>query len=174
MGFDYWGDGSPLFITSLDTSGLDYWGNGNPLNVIASLAPPVASFGYDMIPEQTAPLTVYFYDASTGGPTSWLWDFGDGYTSTSQNPNHTYTVPGTYVISLTATNSGGSDTFVGTDYPIVVLPPPSSYRPILVDGGMLRQCGGSLNLAGIPTSPDGLPTGSCWRDVSDANKLKVS
>lgn len=50
-----------------------------------------------------------FSDASTNNPTSWLWDFGDGNTSTDQNPQHTYTTPGTYSVCLTASNDAGSD-----------------------------------------------------------------
>jgi PKD repeat protein len=57
-----------------------------------------------------APLTVKFADLSTGSPMSWKWDFGDGATSTEQNPTHVYKVEGTYDVSLTVTNSYGSDT----------------------------------------------------------------
>ena len=52
---------------------------------------------------------VSFTDASTNNPTSWLWDFGDGNTSTEQNPTHTFAVSGTYNVCLTATNAGGSN-----------------------------------------------------------------
>ena len=56
-------------------------------------------------------LTVNFTNTSTGAPTlTYLWDFGDGGTSTSQNPGNTYAVEGTYMVSLTATNIGGSNT----------------------------------------------------------------
>lgn len=45
---------------------------------------------------------VYYYDMSTGGPFySWFWDFGDGFTSTQQNPSHMYAQTGWYVICLT-------------------------------------------------------------------------
>jgi len=63
-----------------------------------------------------APLTVQFTDLSSGSPTSWLWDFGDGGTSTAQNPAHTYTAPGTHTITLTATNEYGSDYELKSDY----------------------------------------------------------
>ena len=47
-----------------------------------------------------------------GNPTSWLWTFPDnGTTSTQQDPlDHTFTLPGTYVVSMTATNAWGSST----------------------------------------------------------------
>ncbi len=54
---------------------------------------------------------VNFSNQSTGSPTSWLWNFGDGFTSNAQNPPaHCFNTPGTYTVSLTATNSGGSNT----------------------------------------------------------------
>lgn len=53
-------------------------------------------------------LIVQFTDISTNTPTSWSWDFGDAGTSTSQNPSHTYSSAGTYIVKLTATNVDGS------------------------------------------------------------------
>jgi hypothetical protein len=55
-------------------------------------------------------LTVVFTDTTTGRPTRWQWDFGDGNTSTLQNPTHAYSSPGTFVVTLIASNSQGSDT----------------------------------------------------------------
>lgn len=46
--------------------------------------------------------SVSFTDASTGNPTFWEWDFGDGGTSDQQNPTHDYTATGTYNVKLTA------------------------------------------------------------------------
>lgn len=63
----------------------------------------------------TIPLTVTFTDTSTNSPTSWAWVFGDGGTSTAQNPSHVYSVAGTYSVSLTATNAGGSSTSTQTN-----------------------------------------------------------
>lgn len=66
--------------------------------------PPQAAFTF-----QRAGLVVTFNDTSTGSPTSWLWDFGDGTPSSSQqNPVHTYSGAGTYVVTLTARNSIGT------------------------------------------------------------------
>src|SRR3990167_7485834 len=58
-----------------------------------------------------APLTIDFTDTSSAGGTSWLWQFGDGNTSASQNPSHTYVTNGTYVVTLTATGPLGSINF---------------------------------------------------------------
>lgn len=57
--------------------------------------------------------TVEFFDLSQHFPTSWLWDFGDGSTSTEQNPVHLYTAIGNYTVSLQATNDYGSNTKTG-------------------------------------------------------------
>ncbi len=54
-----------------------------------------------------APLAVAFSDMSTGSPAAWAWDFGDGGTSTQQNPSHTYATEGWYDVSLTATFGSG-------------------------------------------------------------------
>ncbi len=63
-----------------------------------------------------APLAVTFTDLSANAPTSWLWDFGDGTTSTLQNPTHPYRGVGTYTVTLTAANAGGSNSMVKTNY----------------------------------------------------------
>ncbi len=70
------------------------------------------------------PLTVSFSDGSTSydGIASWLWDFGDGQTSTEQNPTHQYAQDGVYTVSLTVTEADGdSDTGTMIDY-ITVFP----------------------------------------------------
>jgi PKD repeat protein len=69
---------------------------------------PTANFSANVL-SGTAPLAVQFVDASTNSPTSWAWNFGDGATSTAQNPSHTYSAVGQYNVTLTATNANGSD-----------------------------------------------------------------
>ena len=56
------------------------------------------------------PLVVNFYDQSLGMPTSWYWQFGDGSSNKTQNPQHIYNVPGIYAVYLRANNgqSGGT------------------------------------------------------------------
>lgn len=63
-----------------------------------------------------APLTVNFADQSTGAPTSWAWTFGDGASSSVQNPSHQYNSPGTYSVSLTASNTCGTDIETKSSY----------------------------------------------------------
>ncbi len=77
-----------------------------------------------------APLAVQFTDSSTGSPTSWSWNFGDGGTSNAQSPSHTYSVPGVYTVSLTATNASGSDAEVKNNYITVTAPPTAPDRPV--------------------------------------------
>ena len=71
--------------------------------------PPVASFTTDKT-DVAAGEAVQFTNSSTGEVTSWSWDFGDGNTSTQQNPFHTYNENGNYTASLTVSNKAGSDT----------------------------------------------------------------
>jgi len=56
------------------------------------------------------PLTVKFTDRSRDNPTEYLWNFGDGGTSTEQNPQHTYTLAGLHTVSLRVSNAYGSST----------------------------------------------------------------
>jgi lysophospholipase L1-like esterase len=51
---------------------------------------------------------IHFTDTTTGNPTSWSWNFGDGDTSTERNPVHTYKTTGNYQVTLTVTGLGGS------------------------------------------------------------------
>jgi len=71
---------------------------------------PVPTAAFNATPTSCcAPLEVNFTDQSTGNPTSWAWDFGDGNTSTDQHPSHTYNDPGIYTVSLNVTNACGWD-----------------------------------------------------------------
>src|SRR5674476_1461019 len=63
---------------------------------------PVADFGSNLV-SGYAPLDVQFTDLSQNA-TAWNWDFGDGATSTEQNPNHTYLSAGTYLVNLIVIN----------------------------------------------------------------------
>jgi len=79
-----------------------------------STAPLNAAFSLDKT-SGTIPLPVNLMDRSTGNPTSWEWNFGDGNTSTDQNPNHTYTVAGNYSITLSVSDGTNTDSVVKTN-----------------------------------------------------------
>lgn len=66
------------------------------------------------------PLLVKFTDQSQNNPTSWTWNFGDGNTSSIQNPQHTYSTVGNYTVSLTVGLGADTNTKVKTDYISVV------------------------------------------------------
>lgn len=80
---------------------------------------PVAAFTAD-VTTGPAGTTVHFTDSSTHTPTSWLWNFGDGNTSTLHNPQHVYAADGTYTVTLTATNAAGSNTGTRSNYISIV------------------------------------------------------
>ena len=64
-------------------------------------------------------MDVTFTDESTGSPASWSWDFGDGNTSTLENPTNTYANDGTYSVTLTEENSLGTNATTMTGYIVV-------------------------------------------------------
>ncbi len=85
---------------------------------------PVANF-VSNVTSGCAPLTVHFTDISTGNPTSWNWDFGNGQLSTTRNPSVLYTQPGTYTVRLVVRNNNGVDEEIKTNY-ITVSPSPTA------------------------------------------------
>ncbi len=86
--------------------------------IIVKKAVPIANFGSDVIMGQ-APLTVSFRDSSLGEIDSWLWKFGDGLTSTAQNPTHVYTSADSFTVTLFVYGPGGSNTMIKSNYIIV-------------------------------------------------------
>lgn len=88
---------------------LTNWTTPTPTPTPGIWGSPGADFYGTPLSSSHAPLTVYFTDQSTNGPSSWLWEFGDGWGSTVKNPSHTYASAGTYTVSLTASNGWGSD-----------------------------------------------------------------
>jgi vibriolysin len=84
--------------------------------------PPIADFtAYPL--SGGVPLTTHFTDQSQAA-SSWYWQFGDGGTSTDENPTYTYNTMGTFTVTLTATNEFGSDDEVKTNYITVTAPQP--------------------------------------------------
>lgn len=77
------------------------------------------------------PLMVVFTNTSTGGYTESLWNFGDGMTNTLENTTHTYTVAGTYTVTLAIDGPGGSDTEAKAEY-IAVVDEYGVYLPLIL------------------------------------------
>ncbi len=89
-------------------------------DTIVVLPPPMVAYTWANACERD---TVFFTDQSTG-ITSWNWNFGDGQSSTSQNPYHVYTTPGTKTVILIGGNSlGCTDT---VSHSITVFPRPNA------------------------------------------------
>ncbi|MCF8372325.1 MAG: M4 family metallopeptidase [Bacteroidales bacterium] len=81
---------------------------------------PVADFNVDQ--EESCSGDVFFHDMSANGATSWLWDFGDGSTSSFQHPSHSYSSNGVFTVQLIATNAFGADTVIKINYVSVINP----------------------------------------------------
>jgi uncharacterized repeat protein (TIGR03803 family) len=116
-------------LTCINNYGNTVTGSGptitvNPLPPIEFNASPTKGF--------SPPLTVHFtspaVDAGSNAIVSWNWNFGDGSSSTAQNPPHTYTNAGTFFPSLTCTNVN-HDAITGSGPAIVVL------SSLLLNGG---------------------------------------
>jgi serine protease len=113
-----------ISLTVVGPGGSDTKTMGDYIQVTMYSA-PVANF--TAIPVSgNDPLVVQFTDTSTGRAYSWLWNFGDGKTSTEQNPNHTYKNTGSYQVSLTVVGPGGSDIETKMDYIQVTTSPPAA------------------------------------------------
>ncbi len=111
--------------------------------------PPVAEFTAGNTNIATGG-SVQFTDQSTNNPTSWSWTFDGGTpsSSTDQNPSITYNTAGTYSVSLTATNSIGSDTETKTAYITVVDPPVADFtadNTVIDEGGVVNFSDLSIN-----------------------------
>jgi gliding motility-associated-like protein len=93
---------------------------------VSTTAPPVPLFAADTL-NGCSPLCVNFTDQSTvgvGAINAWLWDFGDGSTpSINQNPQHCYTTPGTYDVTITVSSGPGCSSTL--TYPAYITAYPS-------------------------------------------------
>jgi len=96
---------------SVENTLISVWFNNQSSATWALQKPPAPleqgplSADFSAFPESgPSPLAVLFTDRTAGGVTSWTWDFGDGNTSTLQNPLHTYTEPGSYNVTLFVQN----------------------------------------------------------------------
>ncbi len=103
-------------ITLRQTSDQGVTASGFQLTWQCSLptAPPQTNFYASEL--STCSGVVHFHDITVNGPSTWLWKFGDGGTSTQQNPVHAYQANGVYTVRLKTTNGFGTDSSVKTSY----------------------------------------------------------
>lgn len=89
--------------------------------------------------------TIRFSDLSSNNPSAWFWNFGDGNTSSLQNPVHTYTADGSYTVSLAIQKNSSRDTMIKTAYIVV---DQQACNPIVMPengtGQVLTSCGGRI------------------------------
>ncbi len=112
-----------LAIFAVGTSG---GGSGGDEVMAAFAASPTTTCPYN---------SVSFSNQSTGGASSYFWDFGDGQTSTLTNPSHSYDQAGRYTVSLTANGPSGSDTETKADYITVSSMPGAQFIASPTSGG---------------------------------------
>ena len=95
--------------------------NGGLTNLDLNVTSTAVTAEFTGSPRSGAPpLTVQFTDLSSGGPTQWNWNFGDGSgNSTEENPSHVYQNAGTYTVTLTVWNAYSTDTEQKVGYIVV-------------------------------------------------------
>lgn len=99
------------------------------LITVKAVEVPVADFSAN-VTSGNAPLKVLFTDYSTGSPTSWFWDFGDGINSKhAVNATHTFTKPGVYNVTLSVSNADGSSSKTEPGYITVTTASPAA-KPV--------------------------------------------
>lgn len=118
----------------------------------AVTAAPVAAFTASSFSSCVS--TISFTDNSINIPQSWLWSFGDGTTSTLQNPTHTYSSNGVYNVQLVVTNTLGSDSMM--QQVTINLPP----APVTND---VQVCLGDTAI--VNTSVTGVAQ---WRNIANS------
>lgn len=132
----------------------DYDSLNNVKGVTWSMIPPnkpIANFSSN----NPSGGLVVFTDLSDNYPDTWNWTFGDGGTSSSQNPNHTYTANGTYSVCLRVTNAGGVDSICKTVTISGLVA--GNHAPVAYDDTLSIVAGQSqiLHVAGNDLDPDG-------------------
>lgn len=114
------------------------FGQAEDYTVYVSPTSPVADFTAS--PTNACTFKVAFTDLSLNTPNAWLWNFGDGTTSTQKSPTHTYAAAGTYTVSLKVSNESGSDSITKIDY-ITVNPTNILPNAACMPATLLSCCG---------------------------------
>ena len=113
-----------VILANNPAPGIDtYWHRSLP---VSTPAPPPVAASFAAVATPGDPLVARFLDTSSGGATSWLWQFGDGTTSTVRHPAHRYAQAGDHAVSLTAASATSRSTTTVTQRIPVPSPPASS------------------------------------------------
>ena len=143
-------------VTAYDSSHVES-GYSNDAAGTVAYSVPAANFSASTT-SGTAPLALNFSNTSTGTITSYVWMFGDGGTSTTQNPAYLYAAAGVYTVSLTVTGPVGSNTKTITNYITVSSAPPAATTTTLSSSANPSTSGSSVTFTASVTG--NAPTGN--------------
>jgi beta propeller repeat protein len=131
-----------VYTVSLTVSN-PYCRNTTTLTNSVIIGAPVAGFTASPV-SGVVNTMISFTDNSLGKPTQWNWSWGDGTwtNGTTWNPTHSYTKPGLYTVSLTASNVYGSDTITKMNY-ITILAGANAFSYTTIPGITIQSSGGS-------------------------------
>ncbi|MCF8339025.1 MAG: SUMF1/EgtB/PvdO family nonheme iron enzyme [Bacteroidales bacterium] len=113
--------------------------------------------------------SIQFTDESSGNPTAWEWDFGDGSTSTEQHPSHTYSSKGTYDVTLTVTDDQGSANETKTEYVSVL-----DFEWVNVEGGTFEMGQPDPNIGDEGESDDEQPVHTVSLNNFEISKYEIT
>ncbi len=152
-----------LYTVTLTVSGPGGASNVSSQINAKSGTPPSAGFTSNKT-SGPSPLEIQFTDQSVGTISAYSWNFSDGKSSTSKNPKHTFTVPGTYNVFLTVSGPGGSSS---TRREITVLGPtatpvPSITATLFLPASSTPTATGSATPTAIPTET---PTATATTEI---------
>ena len=143
---------------------------GVPLLLVIALLPIniCAQINADFIADDLSSCSsfiVQFTNLSTGGGSlTYQWDFGNGNTSTSENPSATYSAPGTYTVTLTISNGNEQDTEIKPGYITVFELPQPGFSVDVTEGCVPL----AVEFSDLSNPGSGVITNWLW-DFGDGN-----
>jgi PKD repeat protein len=143
-----------ILIFMVILSGTTLAASTTDTNAKTLLKAPASAFTSSSTSGYTS-LKVAFTDKSTGSPTSWNWNFGDGTSSKARNPVHTYSKVGKYTVTLTVKNSKGSSKITKNNYITVLAPlkvPVAAFTASTISGYAPLKVTFTDRSTGTPTS----------------------